>query len=112
LNGISHIALITNDIHRLRSFYAAVFDVEVGPTKPHGDRGDETMTMIGIGPHTELNVVRIEGDPEPDRQTSLVARGANDGDVNDFAPCAVCSCVAATDSKAKCSSRDSQIHPP
>jgi catechol 2,3-dioxygenase-like lactoylglutathione lyase family enzyme len=110
LNGINHIALITNDIHRLRGFYAAVFDADVGPTKPHGDKGDETMTMIRIGPHTELSVVTIEGNPEPDRQTPmwgrgrldhfglqaaseesfetirrrLVARGASDGDVNDF----------------------------
>ena len=98
------------DIDRLRAFSAEVFDAEVGPTKPHGDKGGETMTMIRIGPHTELNVVTIEGNPEPDRQTPmwgrgrldhfglqaasaeafetirrrLVERGASDGNVNDF----------------------------
>ncbi len=110
LNGINHIALISNDIDRLRTFYTEVFEAEVGPTKPHGDNGDETMTMIRIGPHTELNVFTIEGNPEPDRQTPmwgrgrldhfglqaasaesfetirrrLVDRGASDGNINDF----------------------------
>jgi catechol 2,3-dioxygenase-like lactoylglutathione lyase family enzyme len=110
LNGINHIALITHNIDRLREFYADVFEAEVGPTRPHGEKGDETMTTIRIGPHTELNVVTIEGNPEPDRQTPmwgrgrldhfgleaasgegfetirrrLMERGASDGKVNDF----------------------------
>lgn len=102
--------MISGDIERLRAFYAEVFDAEVGPTRPHGEKGDETMTTIRIGPHTELNVVTIEGNNEPDRQTPmwgrgrldhfglqaasaesfeiirqrLVERGASDGQVNDF----------------------------
>jgi catechol 2,3-dioxygenase-like lactoylglutathione lyase family enzyme len=110
LNGINHIALISQNIDRLREFYAEVFEAEVGPTRPHGEKGDETMTMIRIGPHTELNVVTIEGNPELDRQTPmwgrgrldhfgleaasdesfetirrrLMERGASDGNVNDF----------------------------
>jgi catechol 2,3-dioxygenase-like lactoylglutathione lyase family enzyme len=110
LNGINHIALISKDIDALRAFYTEVFDAEVGPTKPHGDQGDETMTTIRIGPHTELNVFTIEGNSEPDRQKPmwgrgrldhfglqaasadsfetirqrLVEHGASEGDVNDF----------------------------
>jgi catechol 2,3-dioxygenase-like lactoylglutathione lyase family enzyme len=110
LKGINHIALISKDIDALRAFYTEVFDAEVGPTNPHGDRGFETMTTIRIGPHTELNVFTIEGNPEPDRQkpmwgrgrldhfglqaTSaegfetirqrLVEHGSSDGEVNDF----------------------------
>ena len=110
LNGINHLALISKDIEALRAFYTEVFDAEVGPTEPHGERGDETMTTVRIGPHTELNVFTIEGNPEPDRQTPmwgrgrldhfglqaasaesfeairerLVERGASDGQVNDF----------------------------
>ena len=110
LNGINHIALISKDIDRLRVFYTEVFKAEVGPTKPHGDKGGETMTMIRIGPHTALNVFTIEGNTEPDRQTPmwgrgrldhfglqaasaesfetirqhLIEHGASDGDVNDF----------------------------
>jgi hypothetical protein len=33
------------------------------------------MTMIRIGPHTELNVATIEGNPEPARQTPMWGRG-------------------------------------
>ena len=110
LNGINHIALISKDIDRLRVFYTEVFDAEVGPTEPHGEKGEETMTMIRIGPHTELNVFTIEGNTEPDRQTPmwgrgrldhfglqaasaesfetirqrLIEHGASDGEVNDF----------------------------
>ena len=110
LNGINHIALISKDIDRLRVFYTVVFDAEVGPTKPHDEKGGETMTMIRIGPHTELNVFTIEGNTEPDRQTPmwgrgrldhfglqaasaesfemirqrLIEHGASDGEVNDF----------------------------
>lgn len=50
LNGINHIALISKDIDRLRTFYTEVFEAEVGPTRPHGDEGGETMTTIHIGP--------------------------------------------------------------
>ena len=72
LDGINHIALISKDIDRLRVFYTEVFDAEVGLTKPHGDEGGETMTMIRVGPHTELNVFTIEGNTEPDRQTECL----------------------------------------
>jgi hypothetical protein len=68
------------------------------------------MTVIRVGPHTELNIFVIEGNTEADRQTPmwgrgridhaglaaaspeafdlicqrLVAHGAGDGTVNDF----------------------------
>ena len=110
LNGINHLAVISKDVDKLRAFYTEVFEAEVGPTEAHGDKGDETMTPIRIGPHTELNVFTIRGNPEPDRQTPmwgrgrldhfslqaacatsfdtirerLMKRGASDGNVNDF----------------------------
>ena len=110
VNGINHIALISKDVDRLRAFYTEVFDADVGPTTPHGDGGGETMTVIHVGPHTELNVFTIAGNTEPDRQTPmwgrgridhfglqaasedsfetirqrLIQRGASDGHVNDF----------------------------
>ena len=109
LNGINHIAVVSNDVDRLRAFYVEVFEAEVGPTRPHGEDGGETMT-IRIGPHTELNVVTIAGNTQADRQTPmwgrgrldhfglqaesqesfetitqrLVEHGASDGEVNDF----------------------------
>jgi catechol 2,3-dioxygenase-like lactoylglutathione lyase family enzyme len=110
LDGVNHVAWLSKDVARLGRFYAEVFDAEVGPTRPHGQDPGETMTVIRIGPHTELNVFVIEGNPEPERQTPmwgrgridhvglqaasreafetirerLVAAGASDGHVNDF----------------------------
>jgi len=110
LDGVNHIAWISKDVARLGRFYAEVFEAEVGPTRPHGQDPGETMTVIRIGPRTELNIVTIEGNTEPDRQTPmwgrgridhvglqaagpeafagirerLVAAGASDGTVNDF----------------------------
>ena len=110
LDGVNHIAWLSTDVERLGRFYAEVFDAEVGPTRPHGQEPGETMTVIRIGPHTELNVFVIAGNPEADRQTPmwgrgridhvglqaaspeafstirerLMAAGASDGTVNDF----------------------------
>lgn len=115
LDGVNHIAWISKDVERLGRFYAEVFDADVGPTRPHGQQPGETMTVIRIGPRTELNIFVIDGNTEADRQTPmwgrgridhvglqaaspaafnvirqrLVASGASDGTVNDFG--SVCS---------------------
>jgi catechol 2,3-dioxygenase-like lactoylglutathione lyase family enzyme len=78
LDGVNHIAWISKDVARLGAFYAGVFDAEVGPTRPHGEDPGETMTTIRIGPRTELNIVTIEGNTEPDRQTPMWGRGRID----------------------------------
>jgi catechol 2,3-dioxygenase-like lactoylglutathione lyase family enzyme len=78
LDGVNHIAWISQDVARLGRFYADVFDAEVGPTRPHGQDPGETMTVIKIGPHTELNIVTIEGNHEPERQTPMWGRGRID----------------------------------
>jgi catechol 2,3-dioxygenase-like lactoylglutathione lyase family enzyme len=110
LDGVNHVAVLSNDVRRLGDFYADVFDADVGPTRAHGDDPGETMTNIRIGPHTELNVFVIGGNEQARRQTPmwgrgridhlglqasspeafatirerLVAAGASDGEVNDF----------------------------
>jgi hypothetical protein len=76
LDGVNHIAWISKDGERLKAFYARVFDADVGPTRAHGDKPGETMTVIRIGPHTELNIVTIEGNTEPQRQTHRCGAGA------------------------------------
>ncbi len=78
LDGIDHIAWISKDVERLKAFYAHVFDAEIGPTRPHGQTPGETMTVIRIGPHTEINVFTIDGNTEPDRQTPMWGRGRID----------------------------------
>lgn len=110
LSGVDHIACLTHDPRRMGAFWASVFEAEVGPTRAHGERGEETMTVVRIGPHTELNVFTIPGSDEADRQTPmwhrgrldhvglrassytafaairerLIAEGGSDGTVNDF----------------------------
>ncbi len=45
-DGVNHIAWISNDAERLKAFYARVFDADVGPSRAHGDKPGETMTVI------------------------------------------------------------------
>lgn len=78
LDGINHVAWISADVARLGRFYSEVFDAEVGPTRPHGQHGEETMTVIRIGPHTELNIFVIPGNTEVQRQTPMWGRGRID----------------------------------
>jgi len=78
LDGINHIAWSSKDAARLGRFYAEVFDAEVGPTRPHGQEPGETMTVIRIGPHTELNIFVIEGNTEAARQIPMWGRGRID----------------------------------
>ncbi|GLZ47804.1 hypothetical protein Acsp06_39890 [Actinomycetospora sp. NBRC 106375] len=110
LSGVDHIAVLTHDPARMGAFYEAVFDAEIGPTRPHGQQGEETMTVMRIGPHTELNVFTVPSSDGADRQTPmwhrgrldhfglhagsyaafatirerLIDQGASDGTVNDF----------------------------
>lgn len=76
LDGVNHIAWISGDVDRLGRFYQRVFDAVVGPTRPHGP--GETMTVIDIGPATQLNVFVIDGNTEADRQTPMWGRGRID----------------------------------
>ena len=76
LDGVNHIAWISKDADRLGRFYEQVFDAAVGPTRPHAP--GETMTVIDIGPGTQLNVFVIDGNTEADRQVPMWGRGRID----------------------------------
>src|SRR5262249_43253069 len=119
LDGFNHVAILTKDTKRLHAFYEEVFDATVprnGPETPEGS--DVRLSVVHVGPHSELNVFEIAGNEEADRQTPmfgrgridhlalqadsldafenirdrLVARGASDGFVTDFGPIlSVCS---------------------
>jgi catechol 2,3-dioxygenase-like lactoylglutathione lyase family enzyme len=110
LNGVNHVAILTNDSKRLHAFYAEVFDAPV--TKDLAAGEDGRLSFIDIGPAHELNVFEIEGNTEASRQTPmfgrgridhiglqaasieafdtirerLIARGSTDGFVTDFGP--------------------------
>ena len=53
LDGINHVGMLTNNTDRLAQFYEEVFDAKVSHVEHMGDQG--TLTMIDIGPRTELN---------------------------------------------------------
>jgi len=77
LQGIDHVATITNDGDRLKKFYVDVFDATIerdGPEFPGGPR----MIIINLGPGSELNVFEIDGSTEADRQTPMFGRGRLD----------------------------------
>ena len=113
LDGFNHVAILTNDSKRLHAFYEEVFDASV----PRDDLEtpedtDVRLSVVHVGPHSELNVFEITGNTEADRQTPmfgrgridhlalhaesleafetirdrLIARGATDGFVTDFGP--------------------------
>jgi catechol 2,3-dioxygenase-like lactoylglutathione lyase family enzyme len=107
------VAILTKDTKRLHAFYEDVFDATVprdGPENP--DSSGVRLSVVHVGPHSELNVFEVDGNHEADRQTPmfgrgridhlalhaesldafetvrdrLVARGASDGFVTDFGP--------------------------
>jgi len=77
LQGVDHVATITNDADRLKEFYTSVFEATVerdGPEFPGGPR----MVILNLGPSGELNVFEIEGNTEADSQTPMFGRGRLD----------------------------------
>lgn len=77
LQGIDHVATITNDGDRLKRFYVDIFDATIerdGPEFPGGPR----MIVLNLGPTTELNVFEIEGNQQADHQTPMFGRGRID----------------------------------
>jgi catechol 2,3-dioxygenase-like lactoylglutathione lyase family enzyme len=79
LKGLNHVAILTNDTERLHAFYQEVFDAPVlrdGPETP--DDADLRLSIINVGPFSELNVFQIRGNTEADRQTPMFGRGRID----------------------------------
>jgi len=113
LDGFNHVAILTKNTERLHAFYEEVFDARVrrdGPETP--ESSGVRLSIIDVGPSSELNVFQIDGNTEAERQTPmfgrgridhlalqapsidafetirdrLIARGATDGFVTDFGP--------------------------
>ena len=76
LDGMNHVAILTNDTARLHAFYREVFDANVSHdmTESEGVR----LSFVDVGPHTELNVFEVQGNSEADRQTPMFGRGRID----------------------------------
>ena len=76
LDGVNHVALLTGDTDRLHAFYREVFDATVSHDAVVGD--GMRLSMIDIGPHTELNVFELDDNTESARQTPMFGRGRLD----------------------------------
>jgi len=79
LDGINHVAVITNDTERLQRFYEEVFDATIKRDGPELEANQQVrLTVINVGPHSELNVFEIDGNTEADRQVPMFGRGRLD----------------------------------
>jgi catechol 2,3-dioxygenase-like lactoylglutathione lyase family enzyme len=76
LDGVNHVAVLTNDTDRLQAFYREVFDATVARDAVVDD--GVRLSFVHIGPHTELNVFQIDGNSEAERQTPMFERGRLD----------------------------------
>ena len=76
LDGMNHVAVLTQDTDRLHAFYREVFDATVS----HDLRLEPGMrlSMIDVGPHTELNVFEIDGNPQASSADPMFGRGRLD----------------------------------
>ena len=74
--GLNHVATLTNDAARLHAFYEEVFEAEVVRDAPEIEGHDAVrLSIVKIGPWSELNVFQIDGNTEADRQVPMFGRG-------------------------------------
>ena len=75
LAGFDHVAVLTSDLDRFVAFYTEVFGAEV-----EGGLVDDgvEMRVVRIGPSSEINVFKIDGNTEAERQTPIFGRGRLD----------------------------------
>lgn len=71
LNDIHHVALVTNDMDKLISFYKRMFDAEITLDLTEGEL---RHAFIKIGPHTVLHPFQIPG-VTPDGTPAMFQRG-------------------------------------
>jgi catechol 2,3-dioxygenase-like lactoylglutathione lyase family enzyme len=79
-SGFNHVAILTSDTERLHAFYEEVFDAVVlrDGAEPGSDDADLRMSVVHVGPSSELNVFQINGNTEASRQTPMFGRGRID----------------------------------
>lgn len=75
LDGVNHVAVLTQDTDRLHAFYREVFDA---PLFADMRTPDGRLSFVTIGPKTQLNVFEVDGNTEAERQTPMFGRGRLD----------------------------------
>lgn len=76
LDGVNHVAILTNDSARFHEFYRAVFDASV--SREVDEAPGVRLSFVDIGPGRELNVFEVEGNAEAERQVPMFGRGRID----------------------------------
>jgi catechol 2,3-dioxygenase-like lactoylglutathione lyase family enzyme len=76
LDGVNHVAVLTGDTDRLHAFYRDVFEATVSNDQQVAD--GMRLSIIDVGPHSELNVFELEGNAEAQHQTPMFGRGRLD----------------------------------
>lgn len=79
-DGFNHVAFMTRDMDRLQEFYLGVFDARIRSDHVEGpaDAPPVRMSIIDVGPHSELNVFEMPDNPDAARQTPMFGRGRID----------------------------------
>jgi catechol 2,3-dioxygenase-like lactoylglutathione lyase family enzyme len=76
LDGINHVAVLTADTDRLVAFYGEHFGATVEGELREGD--GFRLTLLKVGPTSELNVFELAGNDEANRQVPMFERGRLD----------------------------------
>ncbi len=76
LNGVNHVAILTNDTERFHAFYRDVFDATVSADMT--EREGVRLSFVDIGPSAKFNVFQVVGNHEVERQTPMFGRGRID----------------------------------
>jgi catechol 2,3-dioxygenase-like lactoylglutathione lyase family enzyme len=75
LSGINHVAVLTADTERFLEFYGSVFGVTHEVLL---ERDGWKLTLVWVGPTSELNVFELDGNTEHARQVPMFGRGRLD----------------------------------
>lgn len=75
LSGINHVAVLTADTERFLEFYSGVFGATHEVLQ---DRDGFKITLVWVGPTSELNVFELADNTEHARQVPMFGRGRLD----------------------------------
>jgi catechol 2,3-dioxygenase-like lactoylglutathione lyase family enzyme len=75
LSGINHVAVLTADTERFLEFYAGVFGATHEVLQ---EREGFKLTLVWVGPTSELNVFELDDNAEHERQVPMFGRGRLD----------------------------------
>jgi len=76
LDGVNHVAILTQDTDRLHAFYRDVFDATVSADSTEGP--GVRLSFVDIGPVAQLNVFQVDDNHEAEHQTPMFGRGRID----------------------------------